>query len=79
MLKLDDFRIEITCSHCTFINIVFVKQIRIGDVIICRGCKNNIQLIDHQGSILKANRKLRRSINTLMKEVKTIGNITIKL
>lgn len=75
MINLDKHRVDIACPRCSFFTSVSLKQVRIGDVIICRGCKNNIQLIDHQMSTQKGLREIQRSLNRLMDAFSKIGNI----
>lgn len=79
MLKLDNHRVDISCPRCKFLNKVSLKQVRIGDIVICRGCKINIRLEDHRRSTHKANRELQRAMNAMFDELSKIGKITIKL
>jgi len=79
MIDLSRHRVDLTCPSCKFINPVALKQVRIRDVIICRGCKSNIQLQDHLNSVRKSLKSFRREMDALMKAFESIGNITINL
>lgn len=62
MIDLDNYSIEILCQKCRFYNEIRFKQVRLRDVIICRGCKRNIQLDDHMNECRKARTKIRKTI-----------------
>ncbi|MFC1712165.1 hypothetical protein ACFL6S_00785 [Candidatus Poribacteria bacterium] len=78
MLTLDKLTIDFPCPLCGFYNAIFFKQARLRDLIICRGCKANIQLDDQMNECRKAERSFRRSIRELQKAIKDV-NITIEL
>jgi hypothetical protein len=78
MINLDSYLVEIKCPKCGFYNNAFIKQFRVEDVIICRGCKSNIQLIDHEKSVEKSKREIQRALNALVKKVEKIGKLTIR-
>lgn len=67
MINLDKQTIEFPCPRCGFFNEIFFKQARLRDVIICRGCKSNIQLDDQMNECRKAERSIRKSIQELQK------------
>lgn len=68
--------IEIECPKCRFHNPIYFKQARLRDVIICRGCKVNIQLDDQMNECRKAIRSVKQSIRQL-EESFTNHKITI--
>lgn len=78
MINLDKHRVDIRCPKCNFQNKVTLKQVRIGKVIICRGCKSNLWLRDHRHSVQKATRTIRRSLNALFEKFSKIGNLNMK-
>ena len=78
MLNIDNLPIEIRCPLCSFYNTVSLKQIRLRDVIICRGCKSNIQLEDYMNECRKTERKIRESIHGMQKSLKDL-NIEIHI
>lgn len=62
---LDDETIEVECPQCRFYNPVFFRQVRLNDVVICRGCKANVQLTDYLGQVSNAQRAIIRAIGSL--------------
>jgi hypothetical protein len=79
MINLSRHRVNLTCPSCKFINPVTLKQVKVRDVIICRGCKSNIQLLDHLNLVRKSLKSFRREMDALMKAFESIGNITFNL
>ena len=77
--NLDKVKVDITCPTCQFLNSVTIKQARVRDVIICRGCKVNIQLEDHMNTVRKSVRDFRRALRQLEKQLSQISEITINL
>jgi hypothetical protein len=76
MFSLDKLPIEFHCPKCGFLNELFFKQARLRDVIICRGCKSNIQLDDQMNECRKAEKRIR----TAMREFEAmLGNIEIRI
>jgi len=76
MINIDKIPIEFSCPHCGFYNVIFFKQARLRDVIICRGCKYNIQLDDQMNEC----RKAKRRITDAMKEMnKALNDLNLKL
>lgn len=67
MLDLDMIEIEIQCPECNFYNYIFIKQARLRDVVICRGCKSNIQLDDQMNSVRKTVRDINQALSDLEK------------
>ena len=79
MFKLDDHRIDIRCPSCDFSNTVRLKQVRVRDVVICRGCKANIRLQDHLSTTKRAIRAFRRAMMELEEQLARISKIRIRL
>lgn len=73
MINLDKHRIEIPCPSCGFYNPIVLRQARLRDVIICRGCKANINLDDQMNECRKAIRSIRRAINQFEQSLKNIN------
>ena len=63
MFDLDCAIIPIECRKCNFLNSVTVRQVRLNDVVICRGCKSNMQLLDYMGTASNAREAIRSSLN----------------
>lgn len=79
MIDLNKHRVRLECPSCSFLNPVTLKQVKVRDVTICRGCKANIQLQDHFNTVRKSIRSFRRGTEALVKQLENIGNITINL
>ena len=76
MLNLDNEHIDFPCPRCNFYNDVSLKQVRLRDVTICRGCKSNIRLDDQMNETKKAIRSIRRAFKELEK---TINNMNLEI
>jgi hypothetical protein len=76
MINLDKQTIEVECPKCRFYNKIQLQQVRIRSIIICRGCKINIQLEDFMNEYRKAKRSIERSFQELEKSFK---NLNLKL
>lgn len=62
---LDRQWIDVDCPCCRLETPAALRDVRLGNVIICRGCKANIRLIDHLGQYHQMRRKLERAFNGL--------------
>jgi len=62
---LDNAEIESQCPNCGFFNTVTLRQIRLGEIIICSGCHENIKLIDKDVSTERAIKKIKKSLQDL--------------
>ncbi len=72
MINLDRHEIDFSCPNCGFYNKFFLKQARLRDVIICRGCKINIQLEDYMNECRKATRNIKRALDEFEQNLKNI-------
>ena len=72
-INLDKCEIFVDCPRCQFANPIWLKQARIRDVIICRGCKSNIQLDDSMNTVRKTIRSIHRSLNALRELVESFN------
>jgi len=80
MINLDKISVDIPCPKCEFYNPMFLKQGRLQDVIICRGCKRNIHLSDQMAESQKAMRRIQKAFYDLEATFKSLGGtITIKI
>jgi transcription elongation factor Elf1 len=77
--SIDHVDIDVPCPRCGFWNSVTIRQIRTRDVLICRGCKANLQLEDHMNEARSAERSIRSSMDRLTDMLGTIGRIEIRL
>ncbi len=62
MIKVENIEIEIQCPKCNFYNYFRIKQAQLRDVIICRGCKANIQLDDQMNTVRKTIRDIEKAM-----------------
>lgn len=74
---IDWVEIDTPCPKCGFFNPIWIRQARLRDVIICRGCKANVQLDDHMNEVRNAERSTRRAVQDLMKSLSK--TLTIKI
>jgi len=65
MFDLDCAIIPTQCPKCSFYNDVSARQVRLNDVVICRGCKGNVQLVDYMGTVSNAREALRKGLEDL--------------
>ncbi len=79
MMILDKMAVDIACPRCHFLNRVTIKQARIGDVTICRGCKANIHLQDHLNTVRQGVRSVERTMREFQEQLQGLGTITIRL
>jgi len=79
MLDLDNVSIQVQCPRCEFYNSFFMKQARLQDVIICRGCHCNIFLNDQIGECQKVIRRVEKALWELEEQIKNTFPITINI
>ena len=65
---LEEQPIEMVCSNCGFFNYITLRQARLRDAVICRGCKATINLDDHMNETRKAIRSIRRAYQELQEQ-----------
>lgn len=75
---LDNVSVSVACPICEFQNPFTIRQARWRDMIICRGCKANIQLDDQMNECRKAVRQVTRAIQEFQESFKKLNlKITI--
>jgi len=79
VFDLDRIRIELRCPQCGFYEPVTLKQVRLGDVVICRGCKASISLIDHMHEIANARQRLQAALRSFRELAGNPLKITLRL
>jgi peptide subunit release factor 1 (eRF1) len=72
-LGLDDVEIDFKCPKCGFSNKATLKQVRLGETIICSGCHENIKLIDKEASTQRAVDEIEKSFEDLEKTIEDIN------
>jgi hypothetical protein len=78
MFDLDRMSIEFPCPSCGFHNPATIKQARLRDAVICRGCKATIRLDDQMNECRKSVRQVGQSLRELEEQMKDI-TINIRL
>jgi hypothetical protein len=79
MFDLDSLGIDSICPRCGFWNDFTVRQVRLRDVIICRGYHISMQLDDQLNTVRKARTALNRATRELEDSLKSInGTITLE-
>ena len=68
-INLDKIEVKVNCPRCQFSNPIWLKQARLRDVIICRGCKANIQLDDSMNTVRKSVRSVHRAVDQLHESI----------
>lgn len=56
---------ELPCPNCSITTRVQFKDILGGKVVVCKGCKSNIRLVDSQNSVKRSLRRLQNQIESL--------------
>lgn len=77
-MLIDNTPVSAACPVCEFRNTFTIKQARLRDMIICRGCKANIQLDDHMNECRKATRQIERAIAEFEDSLKNL-NLTLRI
>jgi hypothetical protein len=70
---LDRAALEAPCPRCGFFNRFHFRQVRLQDVIICRGCKCNIRLDDDMNQCRNASRTVEDSVRQLIQSLSRWG------
>lgn len=65
MFDLDRVPFEFECPICRFQNPATLGQVRLGDVVICRGCKSNIQLADYMATLSSARKDIQSRLRRI--------------
>lgn len=65
MFDLDQASFEFECPICRFQNPATLGQVRLGDVVICRGCKSNIQLADYMAKLSSARKDIQNRLKRI--------------
>ena len=76
-MDIDKASFDIECPRCKFLAEVRLRDARLRDVLICRGCKSNIQLDDNMNECRKARRQIQEAIDKLGQALKGF-NASIK-
>jgi len=77
--NLDKFEFDVKCPRCQFIVKILYRDARLREVLICRGCKSNIQLDDSMNECRKARRQVNEAMAALNSEFSKLNSILSKL
>lgn len=72
-LDIDSHEVDIECPRCHFSNPIWIKQARLRDTIICRGCKSNIRLDDGMNTVRKARNQFLRQMKEFQSQIDKIN------
>jgi len=72
-LNLDNIEIGFKCPKCGFSNKVRLKQVRLGQVVVCSGCHENIKLVDKDASTQRAIEEIEKSFEDLERTIEEIN------
>ena len=75
-MNIDYFEVEIECPKCIFYNTIWIKQARLRDIIICRGCKSNIHLDDSMNEVRKARRRILEQFNKMKRQIEKFNKLS---
>jgi hypothetical protein len=78
MFDLDNYSFDVECPRCYFYNPLSLKQVRLRDAVICRGCKTTIKLEDHMNETRKAIRSIHNAVRDLEDQFNKMRNIKIR-
>jgi hypothetical protein len=70
---IDSHEVDIECPRCHFSNPIWIKQARLRDTIICRGCKSNIRLDDGMNTVRKARNQFLRQMKEIQSQIDKIN------
>ncbi len=68
-MDIDGVFVSVPCLHCNYEFEVSFLQIRLGEMVICPCCKQNIQLVDHEASAEISKREIDEAFDELNKTV----------
>ena len=78
MIDIDRFSFDVECSRCSFATKILYRDARLRDVLVCRGCKANIQLDDHMNECRKVRKQVASAMADLDRTIATL-NKTIRI
>jgi hypothetical protein len=79
-IDLDHVKLDIECPGCRFRNNIRFRDVRLRDVVICRGCKSNLRLDDNMNECRKARKDVRAAMSELTKSLTSLNTtITFKI
>jgi hypothetical protein len=68
---------EVECAYCKFYNNIFIRDVRMGFSLICRGCKTNIVIEDYWSSYKHACERIDNMLQEALDSLQKALTITI--
>ena len=65
MIDLLHCQVDVTCPSCGYIFEILLRQAAAEETVICPGCRQEIHLVDEDGSTARAERELREALQDL--------------
>ena len=79
MFNPDALTIAVQCPNCRFCNDVSLKEVRLRDVRLCRGCHRLIRFEDDMNTVRKSVRDIRAGLRQLTDQLSKTIEIDLTL
>lgn len=71
-LDIDGMWFVFPCPVCGLENDCRIQDVILGEFVLCRGCHQTIQLVDHQASTFLAERRIDNALQDLNRTFKRL-------
>lgn len=72
-MDISNKKIEFECPNCHSKVSITLEQAEKEEIVVCPGCKKNIQLSDKDGSVKQSKHDIEKGIKDLQEEIKKIN------
>ncbi len=72
-MDISNQKIEFECPNCHSKVPITLGQAEKEEIVVCPGCKKNIQLRDKDGSVSQSRHDIEKGIKDLQEEIKKIN------
>ena len=72
-MNIRDQAFDFQCEACSFYNVATLWQAATNDVVICRGCKINLRLVDSTGSAKASCFRIESAMEDLLSAFHKLG------
>ncbi len=79
MFDIDSIEIPFPCPRCCFLNDISLKEVRLRQVRLCRGCHSTIQLEDEMNTVRTAVRNINRQLRQLRDQFSGTSGLQINI
>lgn len=62
--NLDNIPLDVDCPVCRLELRAQLRDVRLGRVLVCRGCKRNVHMIDHMNQLRVFKQRFERILNS---------------